>query len=182
MLKIKAHYRFDAPQAKRASLEQVLGRPLPTGKVQDEELPQDAQAAINDYQAELNTNNGSREQGMTNGVSEYQKTKDTKSFKDKMNEQREKDKQRSEQEIDKLYDKLITAGEQNPGAQEAILKVTIAISEFANALWGSFVDFITNLANKIAAWVNEAFTKVRDWVNGAVDSVSKFFSGLFSVA
>lgn len=181
MLKMKEHYSLDAKDRQYASIEELLGPQIKlTGKVSVKDLPQDAQSAITDYQGALNVDNGDRETQMTNGVSEYQADKDQQSFKDKMNQKRDQDKAKSSEQIDSMYDRLITAGEQHPESQSAILEATSLISDFASKLWGSFTDFVTNLVTNIVQWVSEAFDKIKNWVGGAVDSVSNFFSGLFS--
>lgn len=94
---------------------------------------------------------------------------------------RQKDRQRREEEIDKLHDRLVRAGERDPGAQYAIAQTMGASIDFTYTLWQSFDNFPNELTNNITSWGDEVSTKVRGWVNGAIDSVSKFFSGLFSV-
>lgn len=71
-----------------------------------EALLQDAQAAITDYQAKINVDNGLRAQGMPNGVLGYQKTKSTQSLQAEMNKLQPEDKQRSNKASAKLDDRL----------------------------------------------------------------------------
>ncbi|NEO32157.1 MAG: hypothetical protein F6K36_17335 [Symploca sp. SIO3C6] len=93
----------------------------------------------------------------------------------RVNTRRNEAKEVAVKHIDDAYDRVYEAGLKHPSWQDPLLNYADWVFQAISDIFDHFIEFVTELVEKIAEWLKKVFDEIVSWWNLACSTITSIF-------